>query len=81
MNQYNIKKEMTRMIKSRYRSSMKINLLNLSNQNMIIIRVNSKTINKCMQLQIKKTKILLDKKNILQKNQKQTILLTKKMKV
>ena len=81
MNQYNIKKEMTRMIKIRYRSSMKINLLNLSNQNMIIIRVNSKTINKCMQLQIKKTKIQLDKKNILQKNQKQTILLTKKMKV
>ena len=81
MNQYNIKKEMTRMIKSRYRSSMKISLINLSNQNMIIIRVNSKTINKCMQLQIKKTKILLDKKNILQKNQKQTILLTKKMKV
>ena len=81
MNQYNIKKEMTRMIKIRYRSSMKINLLNLSNQNMIIIRVNSKTINKCMQLQIKKTKIQLDKKNILQKNQKQTILLTKKMRV
>lgn len=80
MNQYNIKKEMTRMIKSRYRSSMKISLINLSNQNMIIIRVNSKTINKCIQFQIK-MKIQLDKKNILQKNQKQTILPTKKMKV
>ena len=80
MNQYNIKKEMTRMIRSRYRSSMKINLINLNNQNMIIIRVNSKTINKCIQLWIK-MKTQLDKKNILQKNQKQIILLTKKMRV